>query len=157
MDETDNLPEWRRVVRQHLAAQTGSLDERLAALLDARRAFHAELAAAATPVLNAMLQQRDDGLLESRRKLCSWVNETLRMFGLAIRCPKTGVPSIVIANPRDQDDDRGRFRLEHRDEAGRVARTFSSVDTPALDLMEDPPRREALARHPPPPPSPRTR
>ena len=146
MDEAQEIAPWRRQLRDHLLTLRGDSETQLNLLASLRHAFQQDLAGAAGPVMTAEVQRRDEGILESRREVCSWVNAQLRTLGLAIRCPRTGQPSILVADARDEHDHRGRFRLEHRDAGGRASRTLASVTPPVLDLMEDPPRREPLAR-----------
>lgn len=118
--------------------------ERLRAL---RSSFHEELAAAFEPIFNAALEAAPHEDLESKRALCTAANDTLKSLGLAIRCPRTGQPVIMVADNRYEGDEAGRFRLEMRARSGHHAtRTLSSPTLVQFELMEDPARPEPLAR-----------
>ena len=145
MTDTDEPTRWQQAVKEHMESMNGSPEEVLKELNDMRHAFHDELARKASPALTSLIAEKDDETLKTRRSICSWANGQLRTLGLSVRCPKSEIPSILVADPRDREDERGRFRLEHQTEKGRSTKTFSSVHAPALELMEDPPRREPLA------------
>tara|TARA_R110002111_G_scaffold75317_3_gene119565 strand:+ start:571 stop:1047 length:477 start_codon:yes stop_codon:yes gene_type:complete len=145
MTDTDEPTRWRQAVAEHMASVPGPPEEQLAEFKKMRQAFHAELAKAASPVMASLIASKDDETLSTRRSICSWANGELRSLGLAARCPKSNQASILVADPRDREDERGRFRLEHQTEKGRSTKTFSSVHAPALELMEDTPRRESFA------------
>lgn len=135
----------RRVIRELLAITTNDPEKQLSELQALRRMFHDELAEAVQPAINSVLRERDRDDVESRRALCSWANEKLRLLGLTVKDPQ-GRPSILFADARDADDSAGRYRLEHRDSTGRAVRTGTSPTVPELTLMSDPPRPEGLAR-----------
>lgn len=143
--EQDSEQVWRQAIRERVGGLAAEPKARLNALVNVRRVFQEEIAAAAEPALNAALVTEDRGDLQSRRELCSWANWQLRELGLAIR-DRTGRPAILLADPKDAGDDIGRFRLEHRDSDGRVAKTLASRSLPSLALMADPPRAEPFAR-----------
>ncbi len=141
-DQTD----WRDRLRRTLRAAPSDYAGRRAALLDASHFVRAEIAAALEPALNAHLRTLPHDAYEEKRALATWVNRELHEIGLTIRCPKTGRPSILVADVRaGGDDEKGRFRIEARDENGKTARTFCSTRLPDLELMEEPPRRENFA------------
>jgi hypothetical protein len=111
-------------------------------LRELRTAFHQELAAAFEPAFNAALDQTPQDNLEEKRQLCVDANATLKSLGLAINCPKTGQPAIMVADVQGRDDDQGRFRLEVRASSGHATRTFSSRSLPSFGLVADPLRPE---------------
>ena len=117
-----------------------------ARLQAASTTFHKELALAFEPLFNQKLREMPHDDLESKRRVCTWANEQLRMLGLTIRCPTTQRPAILVAIGSGESENAGRFRLETRDPDGRVARTVSSADVPELNLMEQPVREESFAR-----------
>ncbi len=107
-----------------------------------RRVMHEEIAAVLEPAFNRRIGQMPYDQLEDKRRLCSWANAELRQLGLTIKCPQTGHAGILVTNPHDADDDRGRFRLEVRGDSGKPIRTLYSRDIPPLCLMELSPRSE---------------
>jgi HEAT repeats len=104
-----------------------------------------EIAARLTPILNAHLRRNMPETYTQKQAITSWVNAELRELGLAIRCPKTGRPAILITDIRGGDEEISRIRLEVQDEAGRRHRTFTGSTLPELELMEAAPRHEGLA------------
>lgn len=107
---------------------------------------HDAIADELTPRMNKHLQQMPQDTYEEKQSLASWVNSELRHLNLAIRCPKTGKPATLVADIRGGEDQSSRFRLDVRGDDGRHQRTLTSNTLPVLELMEDEPRREGLAR-----------
>jgi hypothetical protein len=137
----------RHAIRELIALCPDDNEGRSAAFLDMREAIHQEIAAALEPTLNKHLHSIDSSHAEAKRRLCTETNRQLRNLGLAIRDHRTGRPAILVADARTASDDKGRFRLELRDETGRIIRTLSSPTLPDhLELMEDSIREEPLAR-----------
>ena len=142
-DQTD----WRDRLRQKLSSAPTDYAGRRAALSDVSHSVRRQIAEALQPVLNAHVRTLPHETYEEKRMVASWVNRELHELGLTIRCPKTGTPSILVADLRSGDEDsKGRFRIEARDETGRTTRTYCSTRLPDLELMEEPPRRENFAR-----------
>ncbi len=98
-----------------------------------------------TPALNVQLGRMPHVSYKEKQEAASWANHHLRELGLAIRCPKTGRPAILVADERGGEYNVSRFRLQIRDEHGHAKRTWSSQDVPTLQLMEDDPREEPIA------------
>jgi len=106
----------------------------------------AEMAARLTPALNRMARTFDVGTYAKKQDVASWVNTQLRPLGLALRCPKTGLPAIIVADLQGGIDDIGRFRLEVRDKGGKRKRTTSSKEWTDLEVIADIPRPEPFAK-----------
>jgi hypothetical protein len=110
-----------------------------------------EMAERLSGPLNTKVHRMPQETYEQKKSIASWVNATLREVGLAIRCPKTGRPAILIADIRNSPEDSSRFRLEITEEDGRKVRTWSSNNLTDLEfeLREDQPRKEgpAVRRH----------
>jgi HEAT repeat protein len=105
-----------------------------------------EFAQRLTPLLNTHLRRAPQDTYIEKQAIASWVNAELRALGLAIRCPKTGRPAILIADIRSGGAETSRFRLEVVNENGRRERTFTTAhNLPELELIEDSPRLEGLA------------
>jgi hypothetical protein len=105
-----------------------------------------EIIARITPLLNAQVSAMPSENYGDKQKIASWVNGELRRLGLAIRCPKTNHPAILVADVRGGEHEISRFRLEIRDDSGNRKRTWSSQSIPELTLMEDSPREEPIAK-----------
>jgi hypothetical protein len=113
------------------------------ALEDANHDFRREMAASLAPVLNAHIQAMPHDTYEEKKTISRWVNDELRRFDLAIKCPKTGNPSTLLAGPF-RDAEVGRFIIEHKTAEGKRVRSFTSTHLPILELMEANPRREVF-------------
>lgn len=143
-----SLPSWRATMRSTFERCPADYRQARGEATEIIHAFHDELARALTPRLNGVIATMPKAALADRRALASWCNSELRELGLAIKCPRTGRPAILVADSRDGE--QGRFRLQVRDERGTVHRTWtSSAPTlPELELVRDVHRREAFAsRH----------
>jgi hypothetical protein len=99
--------------------------------------------------LNARLQKQPQDSYQEKQEIVSWVNKELRELGLAIRCPRTGRPAILVADFRDNADDSSRFRFESRNDDNRRTRTFSGNHLTDLVLIEDELRPEPFAKKSP--------
>ncbi len=113
-------------------------------LVESSHAFRAQVAASLQPMLNANIKTRPQEHYDDKQHLASWVNAQLRDLGLAIKCPKTGRPGILVADLKGSESEISRFRLEVRGEDGKRSRTTSWRSLPDLDLMEDESRQEPL-------------
>jgi len=104
-------------------------------------------AARLLPALKDEMRERDHDTYDQKVELVRWVKAELRRFDLAIKHPKTGQPATLNTKPGN-DPDIGSFELASRDAAGRE-KTFTTPDLDTLldklELMDAPPRREALA------------
>lgn len=118
--------------------------ESLRSLQRTKVAFYEELARVAAPAFNAALTERNADNLETQRDLCAWANQTLAELGLAVRCPKTGKPALLLVDVRSAADEVGRYRLEVRDDHGRPQRTLCSTTLPVFELTEHRDRIESL-------------
>lgn len=103
--------------------------------------FRQELAGHLEPALNAHIQAMPHSVYDEKKTLAKWVNDELRRFDLAIKCPKTGQPSILLAGPGNHPE-IGRFMLEHRTPEGKRVRPVQTPELPHIELMEATPRRE---------------
>lgn len=140
--------DWRASLRDSLRSAPSDYEGRRAVLSDVSHAVRGEVAEALQATLNAHLRTMAHETYQEKQAIATWVNRELHELGLTIRCPRTGRPSILVADVRGPDDQQGRFRIEARDENGRTARTFCSTRLPDIELMEEPPRRENFASRP---------
>lgn len=112
-----------------------------------RHLFHAELAEAIQPRLNAHLKQMPQSTLPERQALATWLHGQLHdRLGLAVRCPRTSHPALLITDRVYADKDYLRWRLHVTDPAGGSTKTYLSSKLPELDLMENPPRKETFSK-----------
>lgn len=106
-----------------------------------------QAAAHLLPALKDEMRRRDHATYDQKVELVAWVNTELRRFGMAIKHPKTGEAAILKPSPGNHPD-VGSFELGGKDTEGRRT-TFTTPDLDTLlgklELMDAPPRREALA------------
>jgi hypothetical protein len=83
--------------------------------------------------LNDEATSRPHESYEEKKELAKWVNAELRRFGLALKCPKTGRPAILIGHATGVPG-VGRFHIEVLGEEGVAKRTYTGVQLPTLEL-----------------------
>lgn len=76
----------------------------------ASEAFHNLLAAELSGPFNAHFREAPKATLDEKRELARQSNADLRQLGVAIKCPKTGLPAFLGADG-SRNEDRGRFQL----------------------------------------------
>jgi hypothetical protein len=118
--------------------------KRYEAIKEKSRRFAQEKASRIQYDLNLEVQSMPQETYTDKQALAAWINEHLHGIGLALKCPKTGRPAIIVADVKDKKSDISRFRFEITDERGRKRRTFTSRTLPQLELIEAEPRREPL-------------
>lgn len=132
-------PDPGRHVRELLAAteptEYPAFFDHLLALAVAVRE---ELAARLSPKLSAQVRTMPHETYAEKQELAKWVNGQLRQLGLAVRCPKTGRPAILLAD-HGPDPQKGRFQVQTVHDRKR---TLSSVELPEFvpmpaDLRQD--------------------
>ncbi len=83
--------------------------------------------------LNTHIASLPKDSYEEKRQLAIWLNSELRSLGLAIRCPKTGLPTYIHAHI-GREPTVGRFRLDYWD--GSVRQHPASFnELPPLDFI----------------------
>jgi hypothetical protein len=129
--------EWQSQLRHVLKALPDDYAQAKAEAIELSRMFHEELARSMGPKLNAALEQMPRRTLVQCRSLASFANSELADLHLCIRCPRTGLGTVLFADIRDVEHDTPRFRLQTRGGRGQVSRTYASHDLPVLELMGD--------------------
>jgi hypothetical protein len=104
------------------------------------------MASALVPLFNVHVQSLPAESIQQKRDIASWCNRELHELNLAIRCPRTNKPAILVADTRYDGDIKGRFRLSVRDEGGHLIRSGSWSDVPTLELIQASPRLEPFAK-----------
>jgi hypothetical protein len=106
-------------------------------LLHEDRIHRERLAARLQKPFNEFLRSLPHGTYREKRALCILANLVLRKFGLALRCPKTGRSSLLVANPGHHAN-VGRFQLVNQDQQGDRVRTISTPELPeVLELIPE--------------------
>ena len=84
--------------------------------------------------INERLSNFEPSTLPQKQEFAKAVNAELRSLGLAIRCPKTNRPSILVASSSNHPG-IGRFQLEHKHMDGKPKRSYSTAVLKSVSLM----------------------
>ncbi len=106
-------------------------------LIDVDKNFRWALARRLGEALNQQVSAMRQASYDDKRALARWVNAELRRFGLALVCPKTGRPSVLLADPGGTPS-VGRFQFQSESPEGRKVRAYSSAALPRLELTAAP-------------------
>jgi anti-sigma factor RsiW len=140
-------PERTVALESLLANLPGDYARRYAAIAQIRHAFHRHIASLLEEALNEQVTGMPQDTIEERKALTSWINAQVREIGLAVKCPVTKRPAALIVDRQNRDHpDITRFRFALRTEDGRSSHTAASRNLPRLELTEQRPRVESLAR-----------
>ena len=137
--------EWTKTFRKMFSQLPDEFAEASRLAKELSTVFHSEMARELSASFNAHIQSLPQNSYDDKQSIATWANRELHRLHLAIRCPKSGKPALLIANYRQRGDDRPRFKIECRHSEGRTNTIFSGA-LPELELIEDPPRQEPLAR-----------
>ncbi|WP_145027834.1 hypothetical protein [Caulifigura coniformis] len=105
----------------------------------AREVFYEAVASRFEEPLQKHLRSLAQDSYEEKKTLARWINGELRNLGLAVKCPKTGLDSMLCVS-RDRATSTGAFRL--RPFVDNTRRTVSSVElfpmhlTPHFERIE---------------------
>jgi hypothetical protein len=124
-------------ITRTLPADYARRRESLVQLFDACRM---EMAGALEPALNARVALMPHETYEDKKTVANYVNAELRRFGLAIRCPRTGLACSLRADPGRRPT-IGQFQLDVVNEEGRRIHPYRSVELFPLTLALDDVRR----------------
>ena len=139
---SEDLERWKTSTETMLSSFGGDYSQLSHELSAVNHEIRHALAARLEPALNAAIQEMPHDTYEEKKALARWINEEVRQFGLAAKCPKTGRPAILLAGPGD-DPMKGRFQFDIITPEGKRKRTVSSVILPVIALTEAPVRRSA--------------
>jgi len=125
---------FRKKVDEELKDLPQEFEERRAALRSMHEVSRSTIAAAFEEALNRKAQGMPRVNYDDKKVVASWVNDELRNLGLALRCPRTGDPALLRANPGGAN---GRFVIEVSDASGKRHHTATSVELPIFRLRPD--------------------
>jgi len=108
-------------------------------LLDIDQSFKKRLPGRLEAALNEHVSGMPAATYDDKRALAKWVNAELRKLGLALVCPKTRRPAILLADPGGIPGS-GRFQFQSETPEGRKVRAYSSATLPRLELTAAPDR-----------------
>jgi hypothetical protein len=104
---------------------------------DVDRSFRMSLSRRLEDALNQQVATMPAATYDDKRTLARWVNAELRRFGLALVCPKSRRPSVLLADPGGTAG-VGRFQFQSEAPDGRKVRAHSSATLPRLELTAAP-------------------
>jgi hypothetical protein len=165
MEETDQQPRGSSAVGSdkgnRTTAKPDAIAQQVEGLLDgmtlqsfvagvehAREAGHLAqrmLAERLVPHFQRFVKEQPHATYEEKQRLALRVNELLGSVGLAVECPNTLRPGMLVADVGGRDGAASRFRLDTRDESGKRARSWGGRDLSGLRIIPDVSRREPLA------------
>jgi hypothetical protein len=102
-------------------------------LLEVDKKFRGALARRMEDAFNQRVGDLRATTYDDKRALARWVNAELRRFGLALVCPKTRRPAVLLADPGGTPG-AGRFQFQSETPEGRMVRAYSSAALPRLEL-----------------------
>ncbi len=135
-ESQDKINQIRRAVRAIADALPDAYAKKRDGIVATGDAVREELARALEPILNAEAAKLPQATYDEKKTLAKWINAELRRVGLAIRCPKTGNPCLIVATT-GHSPLVGRFVLDYTDSEGKRQHPVSSVTLPTLQLMPD--------------------
>lgn len=122
------------------ASLPGEYEWRAPALAKANHEYRQELAAQLTPALNARVQAMPQGTLDQKKAICDFVAAELEPLGLAVQCPKTGLPA-KLKGVAGNWPGVGRFLFEVYID-GKRKQPAASDTLPTLTLIDATPPKE---------------
>jgi hypothetical protein len=135
-DSKDSLRKAFEAVELALSSLPSGFAARRGALVNLHDHVRAAIARSFESALNERAASLPGDTYEDKKVVARFVNSELREFGLAIRCPKTGLPAFLVAHPGGRPG-IGRYHLEVV-EFGKPRRTVTSSELPeSLKLMPD--------------------
>lgn len=142
-----NLAALRAAVARYRPAANLELAAFAQQLHELQHDFHHCLAAELEPAINRFIAAQPQESFEDKRRLCTTVNDVLKQFNLAVRCPKTGNPAYLVPMSRSAEQANSRFAFDSRlPDTTRRRRTATSLKLEGVAVVEDLPRREGLTK-----------
>jgi hypothetical protein len=112
-------------------------DQRRAVVTDAFRTFKNWAASMLEDSMMKEVRTRPQGSRTERKELAHWVNHECRSFGLAVACPKTGKPSLMISTALGGRHGIGSFAFEIVGDNNKKTHLCYRSTLPELKLIPD--------------------
>ena len=140
---TDTLKVVNELVQTpNCESYRASADWALRLQMEVQRAIAKLLA----PLLNDQLRELPQQTYEQKKELCRWVNAELRNLGLAVLCPKTGLPAMMHAAPGNHPE-LGRFEIQLSGSTSQRKRTRFFPELIPIQLCNATERQEPLVNY----------
>lgn len=136
------MPSFDEKIRDLIGELPEDYEGRAAALSAFSSAASQHIAEELAPALNAHIQAMPHDKLEQKQELAEWVNRELERFGLAVQCPKTGLPAKLRGIAGNWPG-IGRFGFEVYIDGKRKWPTVSDK-LPYLQLTDASPPKEQV-------------
>lgn len=134
--DEDQVQAFKSALTSILKQAEGSYAEQRAVLTKATDFTREAIAQVLAPSLNKQAGELAQDTYEDKKHLAKWINAELRRFGLAVKCPKTGFPCLLVATTGNRPS-IGRFVLDYTDADGKRHHPISWATLPHLQLMPD--------------------
>lgn len=135
-DRGVDLESLRQAMDRIVHRLPAEYDARRRALAEVADGFRQQVAQALEGEFNRRIGELPQATYEDKKTVAKFVNAELRRFGLAIRSPRTGDPTLLQAYPGNHPD-VGRYRLDYTDAEGHRHHAVSWTTLPRLELMLD--------------------
>jgi hypothetical protein len=147
MTDASLTPRQAGLIDELFVGLSGTFEEQRRQCLVIKDAALSAMAKSLEQSMNEYLAQARQFTLDERRELAAELNRCLSECSLAIRCPRTGRPAILVVDTLSADQpDVSRFRLQVRTVGGsRRTATWPTLQLP-LELMPAGERIEGFRR-----------
>jgi hypothetical protein len=142
---SDRQRAWHQATEAIIDAIPSTYDLLSSRMLTIQHEFNAIIAKRLAAPLSSHLETLPRETDAQRHEIVRWVNEEVQNFGLAICCPVTKQASILHVIPVRPRNPRGGFDIRLKGSGKTTESRANLSDLLPLELMEAPPRREALA------------
>jgi hypothetical protein len=126
---------WQKRLRNELAA----LPTELESFMEGARAILSQCQVEFAHEVQRRLSETVAGMpprtIDGKRRICSLVNATAARFGLAVKCPHTGLPGRLYAHFTHDPDRDSWFRFELMDPSGRRIKSPTFRECPPIVLV----------------------
>lgn len=126
---------WQKSLRNELAALPPELGAFMGGARDILRECQVEFAHEVERRLSTTVAALPSRTIEGKRQICSLVNATAARFGLAVKCPHTGLPGRLYAHFTHDPDRNSWFRLELMGPSGRRIKSPTFRECPPILLV----------------------
>jgi hypothetical protein len=124
---------WEKATEALLKSFPDGYQPLTAKLRDVDEKFRGALARRLEDAFNRHVGGMPSATYDDKRALARWVNAELRRYGLALVCPKSRRPAVLLADPGGVAG-VGRFQFQSESPEGRKVRAYSSAALPRLEL-----------------------
>jgi hypothetical protein len=125
--------DWETATQALLDSLPRDYERLTSSFVEFDRQFRAALSRRLEEALNNEVVAMPCTTYDNKRAVARWVNAQLRRFGLALVCPKTKRPAVLLADPSGVPG-TGRFQFQSETPDGEKVRAHSSATLPRLVL-----------------------